>query len=51
MSNIPDFKIQKLYSFVQECAKIHSIKFREYMQCTEMIIQKMCINVTCSSNG
>ncbi len=33
---------------MQECAKVHSTKFREYVQCTEMIIQKMCVNVTCS---
>ncbi len=40
--------MEVLYSFVQECAKVHSMKYREYVQCTEMIIQKMCVNLICS---
>ncbi len=30
----------------KECAKVHSMKYKEYVQCTSMIVQKMCINVT-----
>ncbi len=43
MHNMLFFKMGELYSFV-----VHSMTFREYVQCVEMIIQKMCLNVTCS---
>ncbi len=32
--------MEELYGFLQECAKVHSRKCREYVQCTEMIIKK-----------
>lgn len=36
--------MEELYSFVQKCAKVHSIKFKEYLQCDR--VQELCVIVT-----
>ncbi len=28
-------KMKELYSFVQECAKVHSMKHKEHVQCVK----------------
>ncbi len=45
MYNLSFFKMEELNGFIQDFAKVHSMKYRGYVQYTDIIIQKMCVNV------